>query len=185
MGIAEWIEALNSTDADEVKAAKDHLRAVGASAIDPLIAAMLSCENRQCWQAADVLADLQSDRAFAALSQALNMAHPLVSQTAARSLEKYGKRAVQPLIDSLPNATYMTQLRIVTALETLGDSRAVTPLIALLATVTVSSLRYTIIQALGKLGDPRAIDIIRPYLDDPDHHVRHRTEQAIALLTSL
>lgn len=185
MRIEAWIEALNSTDPDEVKAAKEHLRTVGAPAIGPLIAAMLSCENRQCWQAADLLADLQSDSAFAALSQALNMVHPLVSQTAARSLEKYGKRAVQPLIDALPAASYMTQLRIVTTLETLGDSRAVTPLIALLELVTVSSLRYTIIQALGKLGDPRAIEVIRPYLDDPDHHVRHRTEQAIALLTSL
>ena len=49
----------------------------------------------------------------------------------------------------------------------------------LLPKAEAGSLRYTIIQTLGVLGDPQAIDLIRNYLDDPDHHVRSRAEVAL------
>ena len=55
---------------------------------------------------------------------------------------------------------------------------------ALLKNAESGALRYTIIQALGVIGDPQAIDLIRSYQNDEDHHVRNRVEIALSRLES-
>ena len=44
------------------------------------------------------------------------------------------------------------------------------------------SLRYLIIRVLGQRGDPRAIDAIFPYLQDPDYHVQRESVLALGRL---
>jgi HEAT repeat protein len=89
------------------------------------------------------------------------------------------RRAVDPLIDALNNALPSMQITIAQALGRLRDGRSVSPLIECLHKADSSSVRYTIIEALGELGDPHAINAIRQFRDDPDHHVQRRVETAL------
>jgi CheY-like chemotaxis protein len=112
----------------------------------------------------------------------LRGANSVVGDLAAHALEEYGEAGLNPLIEALPGAKPLTQVKIVTALEHIGSREAVAPLLDLLALTDIAMLRYTIIQALGAIGDARAFPLIRSFAEDADHHVRERVKMALAQL---
>jgi bilin biosynthesis protein len=134
-------------------------------------------------QAAEqIIAMSFDDRHFHALIRLISAPNPLVSEMALQRLEDYGEAAVEPLIEVLAQSNPTIQLVIVRALERLGSRKAVEPLMAVLKRTEYASLRYTVIQALGTLGDPLAIDLIKSFASDPDHHVRKRVQDALKSL---
>jgi HEAT repeat protein len=76
----------------------------------------------------------------------------------------------------------MVLIWIALSLGKLGDHSATEALIALLQTAQSETLRYSVVRALGDLGDKRAIPAIRPYLVDPDRHVSKHAQQALTML---
>jgi len=121
---------------------------------------------------------------FDLLTVALASRNPLVGANAAEALEAYSEAAIGPLLQAIDAAHILVQLRIIRALDTIGSPQAVPPLVALLKTTECIPMRYTIIEALGNLGNPSLADLLRGYLDDADHHVREKTQAALEKLTA-
>lgn len=129
-----------------------------------------------------MLVNLEAPFHFQTLVELLYAANPVVGDMAARKLERYGARAVRPLLEAVKSVHPLVQFTVVGVLERIGSEQAATPLMQLLREADSASLRYTIIQALGRLGDPAAIPLIESFADDPDTHVRQRVAEAIARL---
>jgi HEAT repeat protein len=130
--------------------------------------------------AAEQLTRMEPDvRLFEVLTRLMHASNPLVAQMAIKRLEGYGGMAVESLLDALGKCSPMIQISITCTLERIGSRKAVEPLMAALAKAEYPSLRYTIIHALGTLGDPAAIDLIRSFAEDADHHVRQRVQTAL------
>ncbi|MBC8098044.1 MAG: HEAT repeat domain-containing protein [Armatimonadetes bacterium] len=182
--IAAWIEQLDAPNTEQQAAARFQLAALGEAAIAPLLrAAHTSDEWRIVWNAAVLLAETDDARVFALMCDLLTSSNPLIGQVAAKALARYGQPSLPVLMQALPHCHYMVQLSVVDTLEKLGDSQIIPTLQQLLLTVDSSTLRYTIIQALGHLGNASTVATIQPFLQDPDHHVRKRAGIAIARLT--
>lgn len=182
--LRELLEQLNNMNFFVRSAARAKLVTLGGEVVGPLIEAMQSGENPLCWEAANVLAEIRDERSFAPLEEALVSTNLLLGQAATKALERFGERAVLSLAVALcqPDVKLIVKIGYVTALEHLQDRRAVPALMATLRETTNVTLRYTTIQALGILGDSQALDLIRPYRDDPDHHTRKRARAALQRL---
>jgi HEAT repeat protein len=176
--ISKWIQDLDSLDFDKRQEAKDHLQELGTAVIEPLIAAANSLTPRKCWEAIASLVKIDDPRVGPAMCELLLSRHPIVAPIAARALARCGEQFVDVLLAALPHSRALTQVEMVTELEGIGARRAVLPLMNLLRKTDSSVLRYTIIQALGKLGDARATELIRSFQHDEDHHVRKRVHIA-------
>jgi HEAT repeat protein len=184
------LEELGSPDVSVHEHAEALLESMGVLAVEPLIT-ILSSENRgKAWRAARILSKIDDPLRFETMRQALISRNSLVGQVAVETLEtaaragQFMPQAVNAFIHALPDARSLVQLHIVAALERLGDKQAIGPLIELLQTAESPELRYTIIQALGTLGASQAIDLIRSFEYDENHHVRERVQVALQRLAN-
>ncbi len=134
--------------------------------------------------AALILGELDHPLHLEYMAEALRTGNVLVQDIAARSLARHGEAAMSILLDALPDSQSLVQISIVRVLEKINSQKAVKPLIAALTSADSPSLRYTIIQALGVLGDPSSIALIRSFENDPDHHVRERVRAALERLSN-
>ncbi len=180
--IAELIGDLDSIDMRVREQAKARLLEFGSAAVAPLIETLRSQSGSRSWGAADLLGHFDDPSCIQPLQEALYSSNLLVGHAAACSLEHYGEQAVSILVNALSNNHFLTKLQIVSVLERISSQRAVVPLMQLLQTTESPTMRYTIIQALGVLGDPQAVDLIRSFRDDEDHHVRKRVRIALKRL---
>ncbi len=166
--------------------ASTQLLTFGPAIIDPLVAVIHKETVRQCWMAAGVLAKMDDPRCVQPMIEALRSPHPLVCQMAAIGLGRYGdQRAVPALIERLHEPGGIVQVAVVNALSQLGDRRAVPALVEELKVTLSSTVRYTIIQALGVLAerhDQTILALIESFQTDADHHVRERVSEALANL---
>lgn len=99
---------------------------------------------------------------------------------AAAALGQLGEPAVGPLLSSLedlPRARGYAAL----ALGTIGDSRAVRPMIGLLAD-PVAEVRFLAALALGRMGDAAAVESLCAALADPARDVREAAAWALGAL---
>lgn len=173
------IASLNDANSLSRTQAHQRLLRMGEPVIIPLMKVSLFESGRMSWEAAKVLAEIRDPRCFTLMQEFLLAGNAILAEIAARALENYGEEAIPTLLKGLKTTHPTVLLQIVTILERLGDPRAVQPLVELLQQTTSSSLRYTIIQALGVLGDPSLLPILLPYQNDENQHVRTRTEIAI------
>jgi HEAT repeat protein len=180
--ISEWIEALDSLDFEVRLEAKSHLLSLGKVGIEPLIAAAKTANGRQCWEAASVLAQIDDPRVRQLMGELLKSSNLILTQIAAQALGRYGEQSVACLVRALPVSRELTQIEILCALEAIGSRSAVVPLLEFLRTAQSAMLRYTAIQALGKLGDPQAMELIQSFQNDEDSHVRKRVRAALQAL---
>jgi hypothetical protein len=180
--ISQCIEALDSLDSGERADARERLLEFGRDAIDPLIEALRSDTARRCWNAAEVLALIDDPRWIEPMQDVLTSPHPVLGQMAARALAQHGYLCVPALVAALPNSRMLAQVEIVLVLEHIGDLRAVAPLMELLRRTTSNLLRYTIIQALGTLGDRQAVELIRSFEQDDDLYLQKRVRIALQRL---
>lgn len=176
------LAALGSPILAEQQAAKVALLEAGELAIDWLTQAVQTQNSPTKWTAAGVLAEIKHPRSFSLMNDWLHGSDALLADIAVGGIQAYGQEGVAALIDALPHAHIITQIKIVGVLETSGDLRAVEPLTEILLSTESSTLRHTVIQALGVLGDTRSIDVIRRFENDPEHHTRTRVQRALQRL---
>jgi HEAT repeat protein len=180
--ILNWIRKLQSDDDETVQQAQMCLLAGGTLVVDVLIAEARQGDEPQQLKLLTVLNEIDDPRCFDYLSEMVTSVNIMIGDMAARGLVRYGRKSVDVLLNYLPHSQYFVQISIVIALQKIGDVRAVSPLMAFLEKARSPVQRYTIIQALGVLGDPQAADLIRTFQNDSDHHVRDRVQTALELL---
>ncbi len=112
---------------------------------------------------------------------------PIIAGRAFDVLEGFITDIWPNLLALLPQCGSLIKLQLLQALNNVYDLRLISPLLQLLRETNCSSMRYTIIELLGKLASPGAsevIEIIETYADDPDHHVRTRVKRALDRLNA-
>jgi HEAT repeat protein len=181
-GLNEWIEALDSIDGEVRRAAAERIRAMGGAATAALHAAAHTLTPRRCWQALSLLQETGDTRWQADLGTFLESRNPLLGQTALKGVDIRLPEHITLLLDALPRAHHMVQPHIILLLGRSADRRAVAPLLRYLRETEHETIRYNLIEALGLLGDPQAVDAIRTFSDDPNHHVRERVQKALKRL---
>ncbi|MBE2269718.1 MAG: HEAT repeat domain-containing protein [Anaerolinea sp.] len=177
--VNDWIADLEKADINIRQRARRRLIAYEGDIAKRMIDVMCEEQGRRSWEAAIILSERHEVSALNAMKQMLVSRHPVLGQIAAETLAGYGTRFLDDLIAALPISTYLTQIAIISVLERIGDQRAVAPLMAFVQTVTTPMLIYTSLRALGALGDPSAIDLIRRYLKHEDAHVLKRARMAL------
>jgi HEAT repeat protein len=163
--------------------AQARLIEMGEAVVDPLIDVVAKGAGQKGWAAAQVLGELADPRAFSVLVQALRADNPMLGGVAIKALMNYQGRDILPyLVQAFPHVHIMTQQNMILAMQQLGDRRAVWVLIEQLSQCSSTSICLCIIQALGKLGDPKAIPAIRGCLNHGNQYVR---EWAVVTLNQL
>jgi HEAT repeat protein len=180
--IVDLVQALGNKEIDVRNLAKKELATRGADAIPLLIEAISSPDKRQAIEAANVLSTYDDPRRIPPLVQSLTSDNVLLAQIAAGALESVTPPLYQEFLDALPNSHNLVAPLIIRALGAMGDSRALHPLIEALYDAPNPTYRYTIIEALGNLGTPDTIDVIEPFLQDENGHVRDYAANAISRL---
>ena len=121
---------------------------------------------------------LEAKRNVDGLIKALDHTDYLVRDGAALALCRIGDpRAVQPLIDVLGSANNVTQERIVSALQHIGEP-AVEPLIPMLKG-NDDRMRMFAAEILGEIGGEQVVQALIPLLMDNDSQERHHAEEAL------
>jgi len=154
--------------------------------VELLVSIVRNNDGRQSWLAASALSHIEDDRVIPALISALSKSN-LSDATQVMLIEMLGDKGdmqvLCPLIKMLNSKNLVVQMATIQALIKLPDNRSILALMTLLEQTESSSLRYTIIEALGDLGISQAIELIQRFRNDEDHHVRRRVERALEKLT--
>ncbi|HTU61888.1 MAG TPA: HEAT repeat domain-containing protein, partial [Polyangiales bacterium] len=131
-------------------------------------------------RAAVSLARLRDKSAVPALTDALWLApNPYEREEAVRWLGRLGDAsALDPLLNLLPETH--TRHLVVLALGELGDARAFEPLVQTLGWDHNTNVRDGVVRALATLGDPRALGVLLPLVED-DSALRNTGEALIRL----
>jgi serine/threonine-protein kinase len=91
------------------------------------------------------------------------------------------ERAVNHLIDATRDPDWWVCERSVDALAEIGSKRALPRLLEMLPTTPVRSLPV-VVRAIGKLGEPKNIDALLPFLSRQEKELRIEAIHAVALL---
>jgi len=145
--------------------ARDALVGIGAPAVEALIAVLKDGNWKMRDEAASLLGRIGDARAVEPLVVALEDEDKDVRRVAARALGWLGdSRAVEPLKHALPSPDGATERAAADALVAIW-SPAVDPLIAALKSKH-QPVRVSAAEALGKLGDVRAVAPLIAALED-------------------
>ncbi len=79
-------------------------------------------------------------------------------------LAEVGEPAIEPLLRALSSRNPQTRAYAARTLGLIGTQRAFSPLVTMLAREGDDIIRMSLIEALGKLRDERAIEVLLPYL---------------------
>jgi HEAT repeat protein len=126
---------------------------IGASAVEPLIAALKDGNSNVRSGAAKALGFIMDIRAVEPLITALKDKDSSVRESAAVSLRKIGTPAVEPLIAALKNKDTSLRIGAANALGRIKDARAVEPLITALKDENLD-VQEEAASALGQIGAP-------------------------------
>ncbi len=171
MGIASIYEVLErgvreESDADFRNGAMDALVAFGREAL-PYLVRLLQDANEEVRNFACVmLGDIGSREAVSPLIRTLGDKDANVSHSAAEALGKIGDRSALFALIELLKGDFWVQYSAITAIAEMRDYRAVPHLLQLLDNELLSG---AVIDALGAIGDPRALHPLGkvfPVLDD-------------------
>jgi HEAT repeat protein len=161
-------------------AAISALLEIGAGNITALTDALHHASPDVRLHIAEILSDLRDVRAVPALLERLDDADefPNVRHAAAQSLGKIGDRAATPaLIRAAEAGEFWVRYAAVDALGRLGDERAVGPLLNLMKQDAWT--RPIIVQALGNLEQPEAVEVLVAALEDSNDSVRVASMEAL------
>ena len=126
--------------------------------VDPLMSALLNEDWVVRMYATQALGKLKVVEATGTLVLLLQDKVKAVRDEAIVALRFLEESAVTTLIPSLQDKNWSIRLRTVEALGLLRSSRAVLPLLDLLAREEDTSVKQDVIWGLGEIGDTRAID---------------------------
>ena len=156
------------------------LQAVGhldqVAELSPLIHALSNRDHALRRTAADSLLAMDAEHVLTPLIDAL--AHDPYGD-AARSLGRLNdKRAVEPLLNALEGATYVSRQAIIEALGNLADRRALSAFIGALKDDT-TGVREAAVKGLARLAAPESIVHLVDALADPSPAVREGAAHAL------
>lgn len=181
VGVPSLIAALGGLHQTTRLTAAKALVQMGAPVVGSLIEALADGARRVRSNAARALGDIGDVRAVGPLVAGLSDRNEGVRIAARDALVEIGASAVQPLIEVLRGSreweVYLCELAA-QALMLIG-SPAVEPLIAALEDKDVL-VRWTAAEALGKIGDKRAVSSLVAALRDSD--VSEAASEALRLL---
>lgn len=167
-------------DAHALSAAAGALVKIGAPAVKPLVAVLKGSDS---WvlarsTAAKALGGIGRARAVPPLVAALKDSDDGVRQRAAEALGEIGDaRAVEPLVVALKDSDYRVCSAAARALVKIGPP-SVKALIAVLK-YNDSYVRQQTVEALGEIGDARAVPPLLAALKDSDGGVRWVVAEAL------
>ena len=183
--IEAYIQALANPDIMIRQAAKEALAGFGSDAVEPLLTAMKNHDERICWEAALVLAQIDDPRWIKPMQEAITSSNHVLGQVAVKALKNLNADMSDAFLQALPHCHYTVQVHIVVALENSRNKRVAIPLMRMLLHTTSSTLKHSIIQTLGSLDDPRSIHIIQLFQNDGDAHVRQQAQIALQHLETI
>lgn len=145
------------------------------SAVEPLIKLLQDRDSTVRYESAEALGLLGDKRAVEPLIQCLEDSNYWVRSHAASALGKLNDQsAVMPLLHLLIHGDPLNdQPTAAGALGELRDERAVEPLINLFEKAD-DLYQSTFLSALGKIGGPKATELILKVCSDPDRRIRHQ-----------
>jgi HEAT repeat protein len=85
-----------------------------------------------------------------------------------QALAEVGELAIEPLLQALASQNPKTRAYSARALGMMGTKRAFEPVVSLLATEGDDGARMMLIEALGGIGDERAVPVLLRYLKAPE-----------------
>ncbi|PLX93981.1 MAG: hypothetical protein C0621_06330 [Desulfuromonas sp.] len=176
--LLEKVESADRIEREHVIAALATLKV--NDAVPAISRVLINPELKRRYVAAWALGELLDERGIPPLLTALSDSESEVRKFATRSLIKFGKRAVAPLIDYLPQAPALGAASAVRVLGDIGDNRAIPVLLA----AEKGPARREIFLAFGKLRDPRAEEALIAGLKDDDWQVRMNAAMALGPLVS-
>ncbi len=106
-----------------------------------------------------------------------NIRHEAV-QVLGWRLRKRGGPA-EPLVKALTQRDPITQLLAAEGLARAGRDEGMSILLAAVDLQEDQELRERAVQALGELGDPRAVDLLLKIVNDPEHPLRQAAAEAL------
>jgi len=122
-------------------------------------------DNSSRWRAASALGLMRSSTAILPLMAALDDKNEFVRAKASEALGRIrSDQALTTLVKRLGDENTFVRWNAATALANIRDTNAVEPLLRALATETDDYARGGMIDALGELGDERAIDALSSQL---------------------
>lgn len=178
----EWIDALDEIDSEIRLSASEKIIQFGEQAFSALLAAARSPHRRKSRYALTLLIQMKSSIWIDYLFEFLTSPNLLVGEAAVHGIENHPEPYIDTLIRALPLAHRMVQIHIVRVLGETRSRRVVDPLMNHLLQTDNAPVRYTIIEALGKIGDPKAAPVIALFVHDHDHHVRTYSVKALGKL---
>ncbi|WP_319507749.1 HEAT repeat domain-containing protein [uncultured Methanolobus sp.] len=149
---------------------------IGEPTVDSLIQALNNENPKIRENSAATLGKIGGERAVQPLIELLGDDANDVQRAAEIALCDIGEPAVEPLVDAInnPDTNWAVQLNGMRVLETIGDERAVGPLIEMLG----GSNAVDAAAALGEIGEP-AVQPLIDVLGDPDPLVRAYAARAL------
>lgn len=157
--------------------------------IPMLVLASLRSDTADVRQTAtDLLPSIFGSAALRLLRVMATDPAPLVRAAAIQALAELGDRAaIGDILPLLRDADRWVREKAVEAVGAFKAAKALDPLMALLADDPEWSVRASAAEALGRLGDPRAIGVLTQALRDDggsgnDYEVRDKAREALALL---
>jgi HEAT repeat protein len=206
--VAPLVAILRDEHGGVRRAAAAALVELGECAVPPLIITLRDEDWDLRWAAAWAMGRIGHPRAVEPLIFSLRDSHPDVRQMAAESLTKLGEFAVEPLMLALQDLDPDVRRRSAWVLGELGQPRAGEPLIIALgdenddvcqaSTEALAKLGRPVVgpltlalsngnrqtrllgaNALGEIGDPRAVDPLIEVLEDDDSQVRQAAISAL------
>lgn len=186
--IADLLKSLNDRPWQTRRQASDTLIQLGSSAVLPLMAAIRQNAFTVFTlpEAVRALAGIGDERAIDLLIEILESWNVHAVQEAIKGLGLIGSpRAIQPLIDVFRHdwddtETYTAWQKATTALATIGEP-AFQPLLRALKDED-GNVRQEVVEALGKLRDPRTLGPLIHALQDEQDAVRTSAADALAKL---
>ena len=163
------IAALGDKSSGVQDIAIQSLREIGAPAVKPLIEALKDLNVRS--GAAKALGEIKDVRAIDPLIAVLGD-----EDNAVEALGKIGAPAVEPLIAALRDEDWYVRENAAEALGETKDARAVKPLIEALKDLNIRSRAA---EALGEIKDVRAIDPLIAALGDEEQYFRNNVAGAL------
>jgi len=166
----------DDNDADYRNGAMDVLVAFGKAAVPYLIKLLKDANEEVRNFACVMLGDIGNRAAVGSLISVLTDSDANVSHSAAEALGKIGDRAaLLPLVELL-NGDFWVQFSAIAAIGEMRDYRAVPHLVDLLDNELLSG---AVADALGKIGDPRALHPLGTILPSLDPEVAGHVARAM------
>jgi len=151
---------------------------LGKLAVRPLIGALHAPHEAVRSNAARVLGEIADPQAIKPLQDAFRANQKWGRSTAQAALEKFGESVVPFFIESLGSASPVTRAGAASALGSIGDTRAVEPVIATLKDENWR-VSWNAARTLGHLKNRQAVGPLLQALEHPNVNVRSAAARSL------